>query len=280
MLQSERPELVVIASPTVFHKEQCIKAFEYGADVFCDKPLAMSLAETDEIIAVMKRSGGKLMVFQPHRISPESETLKKILSENILGDIYLMKRCHTGYSARDDWQAFKKNGGGMIYNYGAHFIDQLLHFFTYRGETISSHSRKIITRGDAEDVFKAVIETPEKVILDIDINQAAAINYDTWDVFGSLGGASFDFSSGTWKVRYRLPETEKLKADASLAAKGRNYPETKTHWVEKEFKASPESSLCFYSELYKYLALNSPPLVPVRETRELTRILEKCREQS
>ena len=50
LFRNEKPDLVVIASPTHLHKEHANMAFKNGSEVHCDKPIAVSLEETDFII--------------------------------------------------------------------------------------------------------------------------------------------------------------------------------------------------------------------------------------
>ncbi len=127
MLTVEKPDVVVIASPTKFHCAQIVKAFECGCDVFCEKPVVLNLSEMDIIISSQKKHGRKFMAYQPHRSFSDIVCLKHIISLGLLGRIYMIKRCCTDFNRRSDWQAFRSYGGGMLNNYGSHFIDQLLH---------------------------------------------------------------------------------------------------------------------------------------------------------
>ena len=83
-----------------------------------------------------------------------------------------------------NWQAFSKHGGGMLNNYGAHLIDQLLYQTQSKAARVSCHLMTIAGLGDAEDVVKAVSETETGVILDIDINMDAALPLQEWFVRG------------------------------------------------------------------------------------------------
>jgi predicted dehydrogenase len=57
LLSNENLDLVIVASPTQFHAEQSIQAFEHGVDVFCDKPMAFSLEEAETVVTAMKSHG-------------------------------------------------------------------------------------------------------------------------------------------------------------------------------------------------------------------------------
>ena len=124
MLEELHPDLVVIASPTVFHAEQAIAAMQAGCDVFCDKPMSVNLTEAEAMLQAARRTGRRLMTYQPHRLNGEAQAVRAILDSGKLGRLYLIERLVKIYSRPNDWQAFYPNGGGMLLNYGAHYIAQ------------------------------------------------------------------------------------------------------------------------------------------------------------
>ena len=127
MLEKEKPEMVVIASPTIFHEEQAIAALKAGADVLLDKPMTIGMESARRIEAAVKETGRKLVVFQPHRSYVLAVAAKRIISGGKLGKLFEVNRIDYDYIRRNDWQAFKEFGGGMLNNFGAHYIDQLLY---------------------------------------------------------------------------------------------------------------------------------------------------------
>jgi predicted dehydrogenase len=279
---AEELDLVVIASPTHFHLEHAIAAFEHGCNVFCDKPMASSLADADCIIASMKEHDRKFMIYQPHRVRSETVALRAILSKNLIGDVYMIKRSVTGYDRRNDWQAFRKYGGGMLNNYGAHYIDQSLYISGSSARRISCSLRTIASMGDADDVVKAVIETESGVILDIDINMAAAYSFPSWQVLGKYGSLMLDEKERAWKARFFHPdELAMLEAQDKLAAEDRRYGSgEKIPWKEEVFPLSDFQPIDFYQKCYQYFALDEEPFVPVEETREVMRVLDTCRKDA
>ena len=90
MLENEELDMVVIASPTKFHLEQTLKAFENGCDVFCEKPAVTEVEEMKTIIEESKKQGRKFMVYQPHRAGADIQCLKEILRQGILGDLFMI----------------------------------------------------------------------------------------------------------------------------------------------------------------------------------------------
>lgn len=279
MYAALRPDLVVVASPTPFHHAQVIEAFGEGCDVFCDKPLAMDLAETDSIIAAMRSAGRKLLVYQPHRFSSEALTCRTILDSGKLGSIYMVRRSISAFVRRNDWQALKKNGGGMLNNYGAHFLDQLLHLLGGRLHRASCELRTIASAGDADDVVKALLTLENGVVVDLDINMAQSLPGQAWVVLGSRGTAVLDAAEGSsWRLKYFLPEDLPcLKVDRALAAAGRLYPAESIPWRIETLSPQPAETERFYDHVYEYFALGHPPVVRIEETREVMRSIELCR---
>lgn len=276
---TDRPDLVVIASPTQFHKAQVLQAFENGCDVFCDKPLALTLAEADEIISAMEEYGRKLMVYQPHRVTPEVLALQAVLRSGLLGDLYLMRHCVSRYARRNDWQAFRRHGGGMLNNYGAHFIDQFLFLNRSPFRSVACEMRAVATVGDAEDVVKALLTAENGVIFDLEINMAAAAPQPPWYVAGSHGAAILDSEARTWRVTCHDPhKTGELNPQEGLAAYNRSYGSGETiQWKQHDFKVDDYEAGVFYESCHAYFAGEGEPIVPVSETREVMRVMRECR---
>ena len=276
MLEAQRPDLVVIASPTVFHAEQAITAMRSGCDVFCDKPLTPDLAEAEAIFHAARETGRKLMTYQPHRLNGEARSVRTILDSGKLGDLYLIERHLSNYCRRNDWQAFHKNGGGMLLNYGAHYIDQLLYLTGGKVRRIRCELRRIASLGDADDVVHALITTTSGLLFDLDINQAAALPLPEWRICGQRGTALY--LDGKWRLRYfsagSLPS---MKADTGLAAAARRYPHEQIAWQEETLPEKPSDPNAYYRFCYDYYALNRAPLVTADEVLELMRTLDGCR---
>ena len=286
MLDCIHPELTVIASPTHLHRDHAVLAMEKGSDVFLDKPMARDLREAEEIAAAMERTGRRLMVYQPHRGVPEVAVLRRILNKGILGRIYMFKRAATNYCRRSDWQAMKKFGGGMLNNYGAHYIDQLFYLTgSCRPQSLYCYTDKIATLGDADDVVKAVIRTDAGVLLDLDINMASAQEMTPWMVLGSHGSVQLetDGDGGRFfRAKYCIPEElSELTLSEDTAAKDRLYnSDQPIPWHVEDFPVTQEDQVSFYDKCYSYFALDEAPFVPVQETLQLMDTIRLCRESA
>jgi scyllo-inositol 2-dehydrogenase (NADP+) len=131
LLGSEPLDLVVIATPNHLHYTQALAALEQGKHVVIDKPLALSSLEADGLIEAAQRRGCKLSVFQNRRWDSDFLTLQRLAAQDVLGGI-------VAYEARWDrfrpvvaerWREQPHFGGGVLYDLGAHLIDQALCLF-------------------------------------------------------------------------------------------------------------------------------------------------------
>ena len=281
-LAATKPDLVAIASPTNFHVDQAILAFKAGCDVFCDKPVAPSLAEADRMIESATAHGRKLMVYQPHRVTPAAVAIRDLISRGLIGPVCSMKFRSASYVRRNDWQAFVKHGGGMLNNYGAHLIDQALYFSESRAARVSCCLRTIASLGDADDYVKAIIETESGTVLDIEINMASALDMPRFQILGRYGSITEDKESNSWKVRYFDPsELTDVPIQNGLAADGRRYGSgEEIPWQEALFPTSDYERISFYDRCHDYFAGDQPPLVPIEETREVMRVMDECRKDA
>ena len=285
MIESEELDLIVIASPTMFHAEQSILALEHGIDVFLEKPFAQSLEESDRIINAMKKKCCKLMVYQPHRITQEFLALKDIINKGVIGKVYMIKRACSAFIRRNDWQSLRENGGGMLNNYGAHFIDQILYLANSPAKSIFCNMRKIASLGDADDVVKIIVETNNGIIMDLDINMAVAYPLPEWIVMGTNGTVTYKIEvdgKGFFHVRYFISEElDSLDLQVELAANGRNYDNfDRIPWHEEKVDVSDCDEIDFYDKCYDYYALDKEPFVPISETREIMRVISECRKDA
>ena len=281
MINTEKPELTVIASPTHLHAGQAIYAMEQGSDVFLDKPMARDLSEAELILKTKNQTGRKIMLYQPFRAVASSFLLKEIMQSGAIGDVYMIKASASTFVYRNDWQSFKKYGGGMLNNYGAHLIDKMLYLTDSKAEWISCRMRKVASAGDADDVVKILIDTKSGITLDLEINMASALELPRTMVFGTCGALTELYENEIHKYRIRYfgsSEAQKITANDELAAKDRKYPTTSPlSWHEKDYVIDDSKNIRYYDKCYEYFALDKEPIVDFSESMEVMRIMHECR---
>lgn len=130
LLKRKDIDAVDICTANRSHKPLTIKALQAGKHVMCEKPLALTAREVDQMIDAMKKSGKKLMCAQHMRFSHRAQALKEYMAERPLGDVYY---CRAWYNrrrqlpARDTFIYQKLSGGGPCIDVGVHTLDLALY---------------------------------------------------------------------------------------------------------------------------------------------------------
>ena len=122
-------DLVLVATPNNFHKYYSIMAMENGKNVVCEKPACMSVEEVEEVLAVSKKTGKFYTVHQNRRFDMDYVIAKKIVEEGRLGKLFMLESrlySNRGFS-KGGWKAKYETGGGLLYDWGIHLLDQILY---------------------------------------------------------------------------------------------------------------------------------------------------------
>jgi len=276
MLAAETPDIIALATPTTLHEQQTLQAIDHGCHVILEKPMTTSVESADRMIQAATSASKRIFVYQPHRLTVETATVRSIIASGKLGKIFSIKRGVFRFVRRNDWQSLKKNGGGMLNNYGAHYIDQLLYLADHpQLADIRCRLWAAATLGDADDVVRVWMTTTDNVLLDLEINQASAQTLPSWHICGDRGTMISD-SAGFHLKYYRDQDAPPLEIKEG-AAPGRSYDnKDRLPWIEETVEATGEN-LDFYANIYDVLSETSEPYIPIEQTRELMRVMAECR---
>ncbi|MBA4863212.1 Gfo/Idh/MocA family oxidoreductase [Streptomyces sp. PSKA54] len=161
MLDTERPDLVLIGTPPSLHREQTVAALKSGAWVLCEKPLCLSLAEYDDIAEAEQASGTYASVVFQHRYGSGAVHARELITSGELGDP-LVAHCQTTWH-RDSvyyavpWRGrWATEGGGPTMGHGIHQYDLLLHLLGEWTEVRAMASR-LVHDTESEDVSTALV---------------------------------------------------------------------------------------------------------------------------
>jgi len=116
-------DAVCISTPTFTHARIAIDAAESGKHVFCEKPMALTLKEADEMISTVKKQHVVLQIGFMRRFSPEFQAAKKQLSEGAIGKPTLIKSTGRGPGLPPAWACDPKTSIGMLAEVNSHDFD-------------------------------------------------------------------------------------------------------------------------------------------------------------
>jgi len=218
MLKKCDLDVIMILTPPISHAPLAIEAMEAGKHVFVQKPMATTLEAADEMIAVQKRNGVKMMINAQHAYYPESLLAKRLIDEGKIGDIYQVKQDNLHPSSFvypvDNFRFDPiRGGGGCMMDIGAHGIYLLRHFI---GEIarVSATVRTNIGERDGvpirvEDTVNALYEFENGVIgvhaISFSSRHPAYSQWET-EIYGSKGTILLRSSMG--RIAYYSTELE------------------------------------------------------------------------
>lgn len=131
VLADDAVDIVTVAVPNDFHKEIALKALGAGKNVISEKPVMLSSADLKEVIAVAESVGKIFTVHQNRRWDVDFLAMKKICESGEIGEaINIESRIHGSRGIPSDWRGEKEHGGGMLWDWGVHLIDQVLQIMT------------------------------------------------------------------------------------------------------------------------------------------------------
>ncbi|MHC4166835.1 MAG: Gfo/Idh/MocA family protein [Planctomycetota bacterium] len=164
LLEIDEIDAVVISTPNHSHRQIAVDAFAAGKHVFCEKPLATTLEDCDEIIAAADRSGRFLQVGLVYRYSPLYRKMKQLVESGEIGPVHMMWCKELLGSFYGQWRFKKALSGGAI-------VEKNCHHFDIFNWMIGAHPRKVCAFG-GQNVIKpghtveiTIMETGEKNIV-------------------------------------------------------------------------------------------------------------------
>ncbi|HLA57154.1 MAG TPA: Gfo/Idh/MocA family oxidoreductase, partial [Puia sp.] len=132
MLTDENLELVVITTPNDSHFDYAWRALEAGKHVVLEKPFTITSADAKKLIAQAEKKNRVLSVYQNRRYVSDFLTIRQLLKENLLGEIVEFEAHYDRYRPEqrpNAWREENTPGSGILYDLGAHLIDQALCLF-------------------------------------------------------------------------------------------------------------------------------------------------------
>ena len=132
MLADELVELVIVNTPNYTHFEFAKKALKAGKHVIVEKPFTVTSDEGKKLIALAKKENRKLSVYQNRRYDSDYKTIKKVIDENLLGDLVEVEMHFDRFKEELSPKLHKEipgSGAGSLYDLGSHLIDQALQLF-------------------------------------------------------------------------------------------------------------------------------------------------------
>lgn len=172
LLSDTAVEIVTVATPNNFHKSISIACLKAGKHVVCEKPVCCSSSDLLEVMETAKKAGKLFTVHQNRRWDKDFLIVKKILDENLLGRPYFIEsRVQGARRVLHGWRGHKENGGGMLFDWGVHLIDQLMWMIPGKVTQVDAHLVSTYAK-EVDDNIKIMIgfEGDLSAIVEVAVN--------------------------------------------------------------------------------------------------------------
>ncbi|MBO0961865.1 Gfo/Idh/MocA family oxidoreductase [Neobacillus sp. MM2021_6] len=214
MLSDSQIDAVIIATFSGLHATMAKDALLSQKHVVLEKPMALSIDDSNELIALAQKQQKELMVCHQLRFRPLMQKIKRIIDEGRIGKPYLgvssirINRS-TDYYAAASWRGKWASDGGMLINQGIHFVD-LLQWFLGDVQTVYGETNQPSLLKETEDVAVGIInfKNQAKGIVEANIvTKPANLGYSL-SIFGEKGTISIEGPSLNKISRWFIEEEE------------------------------------------------------------------------
>jgi UDP-N-acetyl-2-amino-2-deoxyglucuronate dehydrogenase len=215
-----RPDVsvVCIATPSGAHLEPALAAVAAGKHLVVEKPVEITLARVDELLAAAQHAGVRVAAIFQARFGPGAHTLKQAIAAGRFGRIALASAYVKWYRKpeyyQDSWHGTKQlDGGGALMNQGIHAVDLLQWFVGLPEQVTAWTTRRVHTGIEVEDTAAAALRFRDGAL---GVIEASTAHWPGWsrriEIGGEFGSATLeDDRLAKWDFRNALPEDEAIR---------------------------------------------------------------------
>jgi len=282
ILDDPEVELVIVNTPDYLHFDMAKHAIEAGKHIVVEKPFTKTSDDSRELIALARKKGVIMTVYQNRRFDNGFLTIKKILAEKLLGRLVEYEAHYDRYRNFIQEGSWKEDGDertGVLFNLGSHIVDQTLVLFGVP-KAVTAHLNILRTGGRTTDnfdirlhydQFNAILRTSYLV-------RELGPQYILHGTEGSFTKMGSDPQEEMLKI-HRLPNEpkwgEELPGDWGLL----NTTINGLHFQGK-VETIPGNYTDFYVNLFGAIREDKELLVKPEEALTTIRILEACLESN
>ena len=185
-------DLVLIATQNDVHMPYAIACLESGKNVVCEKPATLNLKELEKIYSAAEKSGKFFTIHQNRRWDTDFLTVKKIIDEKMLNNPFnIVSRVRGARKYLNNWRSYKVNGGGMIYDWGVHLVDQMLMLIPSKVVSVFVQAHSIYSK-EVEDNFSASFRFENGLVYQIEVTNHLFMPPPRWMVYFEDGTVIID----------------------------------------------------------------------------------------
>ncbi len=267
LLNSGSIDLVIVSTPPNSHAAWAREALERDIHVVLEKPMALTAAQCDELITLADERERTLVVYQNRRFDADFVTMRRLIHEESIGDAFHYESFVGGYRRPCDfWHSDAVVSGGAIFDWGSHFIDQILNIFDSPVAHVSGINHKRhwnhVTNADHSTVTMTFDDGRQAMFTNSDL---AAVRKPKFYVLGTTGALV-----GDWDYRAE-PDVADLPARLHLHEES---------GASREVELDSITPHLFHAELAAHILHGAAMQVSAQQSRNVVAVMEAAEESA
>lgn len=291
LLADEKVDVALIVVNNNQHRLIVEKAARAGKDIICEKPVALTVDELDEMVKVVDECGVKFTVHQQRRFDPDFRTMKAVYDSGKLGKVYSMKSSLYGFNGNmHDWHVYLKEGGGMLYDWGVHLLDQVLFMMPEaKLKSVYADLRNVINF-EVDDYFKVIMRFDNDTVAEVELGTYFLTDKVEqkwferhWMMCGDKACAYVDGFDPDGKIVTTSKLLTNVGGKRTMTAAGptRSFgPPADGTLVSETIEKATTKHEDFFENYYKAYNGEEDFLVKIPETRRVLKLMDAVRESA
>ena len=250
LLARDDIDAIDICTPNNSHHEIALAAAEAGKHIYCEKPLAMNVAQAEAMAQAVAAAGVKSQLTFNFRFFPAIARAKALLEAGFVGRIFSFRgRYHrSSYISADkpmSWRLQREvTGGGALFDLGSHILDLLyclLGDFAAVNATLDTLIKQRPIRAGADEMapvhvddialLQARLRDGTLGTVEISRMGTGATNDLSFEIFGDKGAIRFDLANPNWLQVFDASEPAERQGFRSIQAAGRYPGQSAPDWT-------------------------------------------------
>ncbi|GAC1566552.1 MAG: hypothetical protein NVS3B14_09820 [Ktedonobacteraceae bacterium] len=274
-------DVVIVSTPPNTHAGISMQMLRAGKHVVSEKPFCLTSAEADELTRLAQEQHLALTVYQCRRWDPDFLAIRRVLNEQIIGDVFHIETFIGCYAHPCDyWHSHAQISGGVFYDWGSHYLDWILQLIPDTVVSVRGVEHKRVwhdvTNADHSAVYLRFAGGQEAEFMHSDI--AAAVK-PKWYILGTQGAIVGHWRQETVKTRRWSGDLieERLALSEALPELYVYRRELSGEIHEQHLMLPELPAYAFHRNLANHLHSGEPLAVPPQESRRNIAVLEAAR---
>ncbi|NLO82234.1 MAG: Gfo/Idh/MocA family oxidoreductase, partial [Clostridiales bacterium] len=261
MLVMDGLDLVVVVLPHNLHAPMALKCLEAGKHVIVEKPFCITVDEADSMINKAREKNVMLSVFHNRRWDTDYRIIMDLIDRGVIGEVFHIECFIGGYGHPGfGWRSNKEVSGGIIYDWGAHFLDWILNIIRSEvKQVMGNFQKKIWYSVTNEDHGQVYILFENGVTADLMVSNMAASKRPQWRILGTKGSIEADWTDEIHVISYAFGVKQDYKV---------KFEQVKDRWAG------------YYRNIADHLLMGEELIVKPEEARTVIAVIEAAQKSS